>query len=162
MDTWTVQWYLPCCALAPVCTPAKLLSWSTQEHNPNGISISSASFCTAHGRVSFGMPWHGFPLKIASSHSAIWTPCNKWFFGPVRILNPNAISVQPFLHNSWQSFPILHDGRPIPLKIAPSRVGSGPLSSTWLLGLGLSEPTTQTASGQLIYLDYAFNYLLVF
>jgi len=31
------------------------------------------------------------PLKIAPSHRGIWTPCNRWFPDPTRVLNPNGI-----------------------------------------------------------------------
>ena len=41
-------------------------------------------------------------------------------------------SVQPFLHSSPQSVPILYSG--IPLKIAPSHWGCGPPSNTWFPG----------------------------
>jgi len=34
-----------------------------------------------------------FPLKIAPSHGAIWTPSNTWFPGPTRVLNLNGISI---------------------------------------------------------------------
>jgi len=30
-----------------------------------------------------------FPLKIATSHTGIWTPSNTWFPGFTQVLNPN-------------------------------------------------------------------------
>jgi len=34
-----------------------------------------------------------FPLKIALSYEGIWTLSNTWFPGPIRVLNPNGISI---------------------------------------------------------------------
>jgi len=34
-----------------------------------------------------------YPLKIACSHGGIWTPSNTWFPEPIRVLNPNSISI---------------------------------------------------------------------
>ena len=76
-----------------------------------------------------------FPLKMVPSHGGIWTPSNTWFRRPILAHNPNGIStgVQPFLHSSPQSVPILYSGPPFPLKIAPSNGGSGHSSNTWFL-----------------------------
>jgi len=50
--------------------------------------------CTVHGRESLyfttGCP---VPLKTAASHGGIWTSCNTWFLGPIRVHNPNGISI---------------------------------------------------------------------
>jgi len=52
-------------------------------------------FCTAHGRVSSGMPGHVlFPKKIVPSHGVIWTPFNTCFLGSTRVHNPNSISIR--------------------------------------------------------------------
>jgi len=40
--------------------------------------------------------YNGMPLsrlKIAPTMGGIWTPSNTWFLGPIRVLNPNSISI---------------------------------------------------------------------
>ena len=59
--------------VAPACTPSNTCFVGlTRVHNPNGISIGLAIFALLTAvcrRASRGM---SFPLKIASSHGAIW------------------------------------------------------------------------------------------
>jgi len=56
-------------------------------------------------------------------------------------------SVQPFLHSSRQSVPILYNGPLfLPISISPSHGTSGPNLILIHDSLGPSEPTTQTAS----------------
>jgi len=60
------------------------------------------------------------------------TPSNTWFLGST---DSASQTVQPFLHSSRHSVPILYNGRPFP-KIAPSNGDLDPISNTWFL-----EPT---------------------
>ena len=54
-------------------------------------------------------------------------------------------SLQPFLHSSWQTVPILYNGRPFSPKLP---LPMGDLDPHLLHGsLGLSESSTQTSSG---------------
>ena len=52
-------------------------------------------------------------------------------------------SVQPFWHSSPHSAPILYNGPPLPLEIAPSHGGSGPSSTTSFLGPHRSPQPTR-------------------
>jgi len=70
--------------------------WPIQAHNPNGISIGSSVFAQMTAECLYTLQWDAlFPLKIAASHGGIWTPSNTWFFRPIRVLNPNVISIGP-------------------------------------------------------------------
>jgi len=116
-------------------------------HNPNGISIGSASFAQLIAQCHRACPGMSFPLKIATLHGAIWTShliCNS--FSPFEPITQMAYwLVQLFCTAHRRCVPILYNG-PLasPLKIAPSHGGSGP----HLIHGSLSppEPTTQTAS----------------
>jgi len=124
-----------------LCTPPSTwflgLTW---DHNPNGISTSSAVFCTAHGTESLYFTM-GSPF-----------PPSKLFL-PIGDLNPHPIhgsfgtsesstqmasgSVQSFLHSSWLRVPILTIRCPFPRQNCPfpwgiwTPGGSGPPSNTW-------------------------------
>ena len=69
--------------------------WPIRVHNPNGISIGSAVFSQMTAQCPYilynGIPF--LPLKIAPSHGRISTPSNTWFPGPMRVINPNGISI---------------------------------------------------------------------
>jgi len=74
----------------------------------------------------------------------IWTAYNTWFLGPIWAHNPKGSwSVLPFLHRWPKSVPILYNGPPFPLKIAPSHGDLDP----YLIhcSLGAPESSTQTA-----------------
>jgi len=82
-----------------ICTPSNL--WfigAIRTHNPNGISIGWAVFCTADCRVSLYFTM-GRPLspRMAPSHGGSGPPSNTWFPGPTQILNPNDISISTAL-----------------------------------------------------------------
>ena len=51
-------------------------------------------FCTAYGRKSlyFTMGRPFFPQNCPFPRG-IWTPSNTWFPGPIRVFNPNGISM---------------------------------------------------------------------
>jgi len=57
--------------------------WTTQVHNPNGISIGSAVFLHSSPQ-SVPILYNGppLPLKIATFRGGSGPPCNAWFLGP--------------------------------------------------------------------------------
>jgi len=93
-----------------IWTPSKYtVPWA---HNWNGISIGSAVL--AQLTAMSGMPWHVFPLKLPL-HMGLWTSSNTCFLGPPESITQRARrSVQPFLHSSLQSDPILYNEPPVP------------------------------------------------
>ena len=144
--------------VAPVCLPL----WAYWHHLTNTIELVLPSahpsarpkrqidrvshFCTAHGRKSLyfalGDP---FPYNCPFS-LGIWTVSNSWFLGPVRVHNPNGITI------SLAVFAQVTTDRPYTLQCAalppqnclfPSR----DLDSNLMHGsLGPHESLTQTAS----------------
>jgi len=65
-----------------------------QAHNPNGILIGSAVFCTAHRRVSLYFTMgHSSPSKLPLCMGGSGPLSNTWFPGPTRFHNPNGISI---------------------------------------------------------------------
>ena len=104
-------------------------------------------FCTAHGRVSSGMPGHVLSSNNCPFAQGNWAaPSNTYFLGPTWVHNQMASrSVQPFLHRSWQSVAILHNGLPLSLLKLPLSMGNQDphlKRDSW----GPSELTTQMAS----------------
>jgi len=71
------------CQCAPPSNNASLGHPSPQ---PNDVSISSATFCTAYSRQSLHFPHSKLALLI-------WTPSNTWFPGPTRVHIPNSILI---------------------------------------------------------------------
>jgi len=103
-------------------------------------------FCIVHGRVSLGMPG-----DVLSSKNLpfVWGDLDPHLTHdslcqPESTHQMASQPIQLFLHSSRYSVPILYNGPPFPLKIAPSNAGSGPplIDSS----LGPSEPITQTIS----------------
>ena len=77
--------------------------------------------------------------------ASVCTPPNTCLLGYTESTTQTASrSVQPFLHSSRQSVSILYNRRLFNLKIAPSHGRPGP--HLMHDSLGVSEPTTQTAS----------------
>jgi len=77
-----------------------------------------------------------FPLKIASSHGESGPHLIHDFLDPSEPTDEMASRlVRPFLHSSLQNVPILYNGPPFPLKIAPFYGGSGFPSNIWFLWL---------------------------
>jgi len=112
--TWRIQ--LDLCFLRP-----------TRVHNPNGKSIGSTTFCTAHGRVSSVVPGH-----VLSPNNCPFA----WGYGPHVIhafLDPYS---NPLPKRHLDRFSRLCTvcqecrrscrGMPFSLKIAPSHGGSVP------------------------------------
>jgi len=74
-------------------------------------------FCTAHSRVSSGMPGHVLFPNNCPFALGIWAPSNICSLGsPYPITQTASRSVQPLLHSSRQSVV----GHVAPLKITPS------------------------------------------
>ena len=92
-------------------------------------------FCTAHSRVSFGIPSMSFPLKLLLRMGGIETPSNTWFFEPTQAHNSNGILISSAV--CAQLTAVLSGmpgtGMSFPLKIAPLRGRS----------LGSPQSTTQ-------------------
>jgi len=78
--TWRIQ--LNLCFLRP-----------TRVENPNSISISSAAFHTDDSRVPLYFTMGAYLPQSCSFPWGIWTLSNTWFPGPIRVLNPNGISI---------------------------------------------------------------------
>jgi len=70
---------------------------SIQVHNPNGISIGSAVFEQLTAVLS-GMPGHALSPKNCPFAWGTWTPSNTYFLGPIRVHNPNGISISLAVH----------------------------------------------------------------
>jgi len=65
-----------------------------RAHNPNGISSGSAVFAQLIAESPYTLQWAApSPLKIAHSHRGSGPPSNTWFLWPIRILNPDGISI---------------------------------------------------------------------
>jgi len=116
------------------CAPPCNASMGPPErvHNPNGISIDSAIFALLTAECRRACPGMSFPLKIAYSHGAIWTPSNTWFLGPTRVKIPNGISIDAIV------FTQLTLERPYTLQWAPQNCpfacGICTPSNTWFVG----------------------------
>jgi len=71
---------------------------------------------------SYALQWTRHSPKSGPSRGNICTLTHTWFPGSSESAFQTASrSVQPFLHISPQSVPILCNGPPFPLKIAPSQ-----------------------------------------
>jgi len=65
-----------------------------QAQNPNCTSLGSAVFAQMNAACPYALQWFAcFSLRIVTSSSGIWIPCNTWFLGPTRVLNPNGNSI---------------------------------------------------------------------
>ena len=101
---------MPCNVLSPNYCPFASGIWAppntcflgpSRVHNPNGIWIGSVVFAqiTAECRNTLQRAVHSPPLKIAPSHAGSGSPSNPGFLEPIRVHNPNGISIGwPFLH----------------------------------------------------------------
>jgi len=62
------------------------------------------------------------PQKKCPSPWGIWTPSNTLFLGPVRVHNPNGITIGSAVFAGFTAErPILYNGSLFPQDIAPSR-----------------------------------------
>jgi len=64
-----------------------------QAHNPNGISIGSAIFCTDNHGVPIFYNGPPLPPQNCPFQWVMWTLSNTWFLGPTRVLKSNGISI---------------------------------------------------------------------
>jgi len=95
------------------------------------ISLS----CTAHGRKSLYLHWALFPSKLPLAMRDLDPHLIYGSMGPSESSTQTVSwSFQPFLHRRPHSVPILYNGTPLPLVIAPSHGASGPQSNTWFRG----------------------------
>ena len=90
-------------------------------------------FCTAHGRMSSGMPRHVLSPNNCPFAWVTWTLCNTCFVGPTRVHNPNAISINSAALHSTVHVRV-SSGMPFLLKIAPSYGGCIPHLTQGSLG----------------------------
>jgi len=130
-----------------ILTPSK--SWllgPVRAHNPNGITIGSAS-CTGDRRVSLyftmGAP---FPKKLPLPTGVSGSHLTYDSLGPFEPTTQTASrSVQLFLHRWLQSIPIIYNGTP--LSPSKSPLSMGDLEPHLIHGsLGLLESSMQKAS----------------
>ena len=84
-------------------------------------------FCTAHLRVSLGMPGRPLPAQSCPFAWRIWTPSNTCFPGPIRVHNPNGISIGSAVFDSSRQSVVGDIGAcHFPLKLPLSMVVSEP------------------------------------
>jgi len=105
------------------------------------MPIHTPAECRQHAHC----PGMSFPLKVAPLQGDLDSHLIDTSLGTSKSKSQTASrSVQPFLHSSRQTVPILYNGRPFPQKLPLPTGRSGP----HLIhdSLGPSEPTTQTAS----------------
>jgi len=135
-----IQSYSPGCA----SVPSNALALPSAHPSPQTKrQIERFShFCTAHGKVSSGMPGH-----VLSPNNCLFT----WGSGPhlthdslglsMPTTETASRSVQPFLHRWPQSVPILCNGTPLPPQNCPFPWrGSGPR----LIHGSLGHPSPQS------------------
>jgi len=104
-------------------------------------------FCTVHGGVSSGMPWHVLSPNYCLFASGIYAPPNTCFLGPSRVHNPNGISIGSvvFAQITTESRYTLQRAAHSPLLKLPLPMRDLDPQLTQDL-LSLSESTIQTAS----------------
>jgi len=81
-----------------------MLPWTHPSPKTKRHLDRFSRFCTAHGRGSLffttGRPFPS-PLKLCLPIRRSGPPSNTWFFGPIRVHNPNGISIgSAVLHGS--------------------------------------------------------------
>jgi len=120
------------CYCAPACNTCFLgPSW---VHIPSSISISSVIFAQLMAECRRACSGVSFPIKIAPSHAAIWTHLLHASLGSPESTSQTAPqSVQPFLHSSRQSVPIVYNGPLLSCSTLPLTMGSAPTSNTCFL-----------------------------
>jgi len=115
--------------IEPVLPSAHPSPQSKRQINPFSLS------CTAHGRKSLYLQWTLLPPKLPLAMGDLDPHLIYGSMGPSESSTQMVSwSFQPFLHRRPQSVPILYNGTPLPLLIAPSHGGSGPQSNTWFPG----------------------------
>ena len=117
------------CTLAP---PGKY-SWTCASFIPPKFTTQTANWSVQlflnSSRQKVLILYNGPPLTPNTLIIVIFPHLTHDFLGPSKpTTQMPSRSVQPFLHMSPQSVPILYNGMPLspPLKIPPSRGGFGP------------------------------------
>ena len=65
----------------------------TRVRIPNAISIGSAVFAQLMPKGPYTLQWATRPLKTDHSHGGSGAPFNTWFLAPIRVHDPNGISM---------------------------------------------------------------------
>jgi len=108
--------------------------------------VSLENAYSRQGRVWSGMPGHVLSPKNWSFACISLTSNTHASIGPLESSTQTVSqSIQPFLHSSWQSVPMLYNELLFPLKIATSHGGIWTSYNTHDF-VGPSEPTTQMTS----------------
>jgi len=112
-----------------------MLSWCHPSPQFKLYLDRFSRFRAAHGRASlYFTTRRPFSRQNCPFSRGIWTPSNTWFLGLFEPITLTASrSVQPFLHSSPQSVPILCNGRPpsklpFPMGTSEPNVTHGSLS----------------------------------
>jgi len=97
-NAYTLQWAPLSTRIAPFHGGSRLPSNTRflgpmQADNPNGTSIASAVFAQMTPECLYFTMVRLFPPQNCPFPWGIWAPCNTWFIGPNRILNPNGNSI---------------------------------------------------------------------
>jgi len=107
-----------------------------RAHNPNCITIGSASFAQVTAECPCTLQWAPLSSKIAPSYWGSGPPYKTRFLGPIRAHRPNAISIGSAVFPQTTvecPYTLQWDAHSLP-KICPSHGGSEPSSNTWSLG----------------------------
>jgi len=74
--------------------PQHIIPWGHVSPKHKGHVDRLGSFCTVDCRMSvyFTMVRPFLPQNCPFPRG-IWSPCNTWFLGPIRVLNPNGNSI---------------------------------------------------------------------
>jgi len=118
--------------VAPVCTPPNTFPWAYTSQQPKQHLDQLSHFCTAHGRVSSGLPRHIIsPKNCPFAWGDLDPHLIHGSLGPPESKSKTASwLVQPFLHSSRHRVAIY--GTPIfPIKIDLSHGQIWPSSNTW-------------------------------
>ena len=71
-------------------------SWflkSFRDHNPNGMRVDLAVFAQVIAECPYTWLWAPLSPKLPLPMGGSGPPSNTWFFGPIRVVNPNGISI---------------------------------------------------------------------
>jgi len=85
------EWFSGIGQVAPVCTPTYTCFLDAPEFKSQ-TAVGSVVFFLHRLSLYFAMG-RPFPHKIALSHGGSKLLSSTWFLGPIRVLNPNGISI---------------------------------------------------------------------
>jgi len=145
-------WFSGIRQVAPVCTPRNTCFLGpTRVHNPNGIWIDSAIFTQLTAERPCTLQWAALSLSKLPLPTGDLAPIEykiSWAQRPTEPITQTAPRlVEPFLHSSMQSVPILYNGPPLPLTTCRALPPQNGLSGPYLIhdSLGPPESSTQMA-----------------